>query len=176
MKIEINIRSTKLLMTLAVLLMSSVIGLVLGYGTTHPSSFGHSYWREVECSGRLTSGNIQNRIAQHDTSQSSLNLLTVSGGLGLGASVPNSTTCTDQTYMGGRPFNAPPSVAPKALVPHDVVVHNNKIAVQYVFETQCSAYCDGTNFHYDRYYYGDNQWSNCFAKMQSCSPPCTQFR
>jgi hypothetical protein len=169
-KIEVNIGSKKLLVALAVLLIPSVIGLALGYGTTHPSSFGHS-WGEVECSGRITSENIQDRsITQQLISQSFLNSLTVSGGLG--ASVPNSTTCTDQIYIGGKSYRPPAEV----LVPRDVVVHNNKIAVQYVLDTECSAACDGYYAHYDRYYYGNNQWSNCFVKIQSCGPPCSSLR
>jgi hypothetical protein len=172
-KIKINIGSTKLLIPLAVLLASSVIGVVLGYGTTHPSSFGHSRG-EVECSGRITSEKIQGHSVTHqDISQSFLSRLTVSGGLGLGASVPNSTTCPDQIYFGGKSYRPPANMV---LVPHDVVVHNNKIAVQYVFDTECSAGCDGTNFHYDRYYYGNNQWSNCFVKQQGCGPPCSSLR
>jgi hypothetical protein len=170
-KIEINIGTTKLLIALAVLLMPSVIGLVLGYGATYPSSFDYN-WGEVECSGRVTSENIQGSpITQQDISQSFLNSLTVSGGLG--ASVPNSTTCPDQIYIGGKSYRPPANMV---LVPHDVVVHNNKIAVQYVFDTECSHGCDGTTFHYDRYYYGNNQWSNCFVKQQGCGPPCSSLR
>jgi len=170
-KIEINIGSKKLLVALAVLLIPSVIGLTLGYGATHPSSVGHS-WGEVECSDRITSENIRDSsITQQDISQSFFNSLTVIGGLG--ASVPNSTTCPDQIYFGGKSYRPPANMV---LVPHDVVVHNNKIAVQYVFDTECSAGCDGTNFHYDRYYYGNNQWSNCFVKIQSCGPPCSSLR
>jgi hypothetical protein len=175
-KIEINIGSIKLLIALAVLLMPSVIGLVLGYGTTHPSSFDHS-WGEMECSGRVTSENAQDRsMTKQDISQSFPGRLTVSGGLGLGASVPTSTTCSDQIYTGGKSQKTPPNRATLVLVPRDVVVHNNKIAVQYVLDTECSAICDGTNFHYERYYYGNNQWSNCFGKIQSCSPPCSSLR
>lgn len=171
MKIEINIGSKKLLAALAVLLIPSVIGPVLGYGITHPSSFGPS-WGEVESSGRITSENIQDRsITQQDITQSFLNSLTVS--VGLGESVPNSTTCPDQIYFGGKSYRPPANMV---LVPHDVVVHNNKIAVQYVFDTECSAGCDGANFHYDRYYYGNNQWSNCFVKQQGCGPPCSSLR
>jgi hypothetical protein len=159
--------STKLLIALAVLLMPSVVGLVLGYGTTQPGSFGQS-WGEVECSGRITSENIQGSpITQQDIS------LTVSSGLGLGASVPNSTTCPDQIYIKGKSYRTPANMV---LVPHDVVVHDNKIAVQYVFDTECSHGCDGTNSHYDRYYYGNNQWSNCSVKIQSCGPPCSSLR
>ena len=161
-------------MALAVLLMPAVIGLVLGYGTTHPSSFDHS-WGGMECGGAIMSKNIQDRsITRQEISQSFLKGLTAS--VGLGESVPSSTTCTDQIYMGGRSQKTPPGHAPLVLVPRDVVVHNNKIAVQYVLDTECSAACDGTNFHYDRYYYGGNQWSNCFAKIQSCSPPCSSLR
>jgi hypothetical protein len=169
-KIEINIRSKKLLAALAVLLIPSVIGLALGYGKTHPDSSGHS-WGGMECGGPITSKNILDRsITGQDISQSFLKSLTAS--VGLGESVPSSTTCTDQIQMGGKSYKTPA----KVLVPHDVVVHNNKIAVQYVLDTECSAGCDGTNFHYDRYYYGNNQWSNCFMKTQSCSPPCSSLR
>ena len=174
MKIEINFGSTKLLIALAVLLMPSAIGLVLGYGTTQPSSFGHSCG-EVECSGPIMSENIQDSsITKQDISQSFLNNLIASGGLG--ASVPSSTTCPEQIHMGGKSYRATANPAPMVLVPHDVVVHNNKIAAHYVLDTECSAACDGNYYHYDRYYYGNNQWSNCFVKIQSCGPPCSSLR
>jgi hypothetical protein len=175
-KIDINIGSKKLLITLAVLLMPSVIGLVLGYGTTQPGSSGHSPG-EAEVSGRIMSENIQGRsMKEQDISQSLPKSLMVSSALGLGESVPSSTTCTQQTHIGGKSYRTPPNPASMVLVPHDMVVHNNKIAAHYVLDTECNAACDGNYYHYDRYYYGNNQWSNCFVKIQSCGPPCSSLR